>query len=41
MEQIASDMLERDEARVCVVFGKSTAAWAEPYQSALIVQKRG
>ena len=40
MEQIAGDMLERDEARVCVVFGKSTAAWAEPYQSALIVQKR-
>jgi hypothetical protein len=40
MEQIAADMLERDEAKVCVVFGKSTAAWAEPYQSALIVQKR-
>lgn len=40
MEQIAADILERDEARVCVVFGKSTSAWAEPYQSALIVQKR-
>ncbi|MBA8905572.1 hypothetical protein [Aminobacter ciceronei] len=40
MEQIAADMLERDEAKVCVVFGKSTAAWDEPYRSALIVQKR-
>lgn len=40
MELIAANVLERDEAKVCVVFGKSTALWAEPYQSALIVQKR-
>jgi hypothetical protein len=40
MERIAADMLERDEAKVCVVFSKSIAAWAQPYQSALIVQKR-
>ncbi len=38
MEQLASEALERDDAKVCVIFGKCAERLTEPYETVLIAQ---
>lgn len=40
MEQLAAGALEREEATTCVVFGKNSDRWSEPYEVVLFAQKQ-